>query len=166
MDSGNVNTDDCSKFKSYEDLKYWKEEEVYESIRDRFVTGDWSKAARRNQVSKANSEDDDRDDAVYGDFEDLETGEKHEGHRVDNSGSDANEHEDESAVEERRLKKLAHRAKFDAQYPFSLDFLFLFVIYISLAVHLLLLASQPLIDGFSMNLDADVMDDASLFCFC
>ncbi|KAH9783364.1 Bms1-type G domain-containing protein [Citrus sinensis] len=97
MDSGNVNTDDCSKFKSYEDLKYWKEEEVYESIRDRFVTGDWSKAARRNQVSKANSEDDDRDDAVYGDFEDLETGEKHEGHRVDNSGSDANEHEDESA---------------------------------------------------------------------
>ncbi|KAH9783366.1 Bms1-type G domain-containing protein [Citrus sinensis] len=100
MDSGNVNTDDCSKFKSYEDLKYWKEEEVYESIRDRFVTGDWSKAARRNQVSKANSEDDDRDDAVYGDFEDLETGEKHEGHRVDNSGSDANEHEDESAMKE------------------------------------------------------------------
>ncbi|GAY53291.1 hypothetical protein CUMW_148170 [Citrus unshiu] len=116
MDSGNVNTDDCSKFKSYEDLKYWKGEEVYESIRDRFVTGDWSKAARRNQVSKANFEDDDRDDAVYGDFEDLETGEKHEGHRVDNSGSDANEHEDESAVEERRLKKLALRAKFDAQY--------------------------------------------------
>ncbi|KAK9205842.1 hypothetical protein WN943_016112 [Citrus x changshan-huyou] len=166
MASGNVNMDDCSKFKSYEDLKYWKGEEVYESIRDRFVTGDWSKAARRNQVSKANSEDDDRDDAVHGDFEDLETGEKHEGHRVDNSGSDANEHEDESAVEERRLKKLALRAKFDAQYPFSLDFLFLFFIYISLAEHLLLLASQPLIDGFSMNLDADVMDDASLFCFC
>ncbi|KAH9727366.1 ribosome biogenesis protein bms1 [Citrus sinensis] len=162
MASGNVNMDDCSKFKSYEDLKYWKGEEVYESIRDRFVTGDWSKAARRNQVSKANSEDDDRDDAVHGDFEDLETGEKHEGHRVDNSGSDANEHEDESAVEERRLKKLALRAKFDAQYPFSLDFLFLFFIYISLAEHLLLLASQPLIDGFSMNLDADMKEEIEL----
>ncbi|KAK9200850.1 hypothetical protein WN944_016049 [Citrus x changshan-huyou] len=87
MDSGNINMDECSKFKSYEDLKNWKEKEVYESIRDRFVTGDWLKAARRNQVSKANSEDDDSDHAVYGDFEDLETGEKHEGHRLDNSGS-------------------------------------------------------------------------------
>ncbi|KAJ4723986.1 Ribosome biogenesis protein BMS1-like, partial [Melia azedarach] len=43
LDSGNVDTDDCSKFKNYEDLKSWKQEEVYESIRDRFVTGDWSK---------------------------------------------------------------------------------------------------------------------------
>ncbi|KAJ4723621.1 ribosome biogenesis protein BMS1-like [Melia azedarach] len=74
LDSGNVDTDDCSKFKNYEDLKSWKQEEVYESIRDRFVTGDWSKAARRNQASGANSEDD-SDDAVYGDFEDLETAE-------------------------------------------------------------------------------------------
>ncbi|KAJ4723627.1 ribosome biogenesis protein BMS1-like [Melia azedarach] len=114
LDSGNVNTDDCSKFKSYEDLKSWKQEEVYENIRDRFVTGDWSKAARRNQASDANSEDD-SDDAVYGDFEDLETGEKHEAHHMGNSGSEAIQNEDESAAEERRLKKLALRAKFDAQ---------------------------------------------------
>lgn len=95
MDGGIVNTDECSKFKSYGDLKSWKQEEVYESIRDRFVTGDWSKAAQRNQVSKGKSEYDDSDDAVYGDYEDLETCEKHEGQRKVNSGSEGIENEDE-----------------------------------------------------------------------
>ncbi|KAK0608744.1 hypothetical protein LWI29_035324 [Acer saccharum] len=110
LDSGNFNTEDCSKFKIYGSLKNWKDEEIYESIRDCFVTGDWSKAARRNQALEANSDD----DAVYGDFEDLETGEKHESHHIDVNGAIQNE--DESAIEERRLKKLALRSKFDAQY--------------------------------------------------
>ncbi|ESR37347.1 hypothetical protein CICLE_v10030091mg [Citrus x clementina] len=110
-----------SKEISYGDLKSWKQEEAYESIRDRFVMGDWSKAAQKNQVSKGKSEDDDSDDAVYGDYEDLETCEKHEGQCEDNSGSEGIENEDESAVEEWRLKKLTLRAKFDAQYPFSFD---------------------------------------------
>ncbi|KAL9416607.1 hypothetical protein AB3S75_039740 [Citrus x aurantiifolia] len=83
--------------------------------------GDWSKAAQKNQVLKGKSEDDDSDDAVYGDYEDLETCEKHEGQCEDNSGSEGIENEDESAVEEWRLKKLTLRAKFDAQYPFSFD---------------------------------------------
>ncbi|XP_024034772.1 ribosome biogenesis protein BMS1 homolog [Citrus clementina] len=119
LDSRLFNMDECSKFNSYGDLKSSKGEEVYESIRDRFVTGDWSKAAQRNQVSKGNSEGDDSDDAVYGDFEDLETVEKHQGHIKDNSGSNAIENEYESAVEERRLKKISLRAKFNAQYDGS-----------------------------------------------
>ncbi|KAI9196951.1 hypothetical protein LWI28_028476 [Acer negundo] len=110
LDSGNFNTEDCSKFKIYGSLKNWKDDEIYESIRDRFVTGDWSRAARRNQALEANSDD----DSVYGDFEDLETGEKHESHHIDGNGAIQNE--DESAIEERRLKKLALRSKFDAQY--------------------------------------------------
>ncbi|KAL9413491.1 hypothetical protein AB3S75_042053 [Citrus x aurantiifolia] len=99
LDSRLFNMDECSKFNSYGDLKSSKGEEVDESIRDRFVTGDWSKAAQRNQVSKGNSEGDDSDDAVYGDFEDLETVEKHQGHIKDNSGSDAIENEYESAYD-------------------------------------------------------------------
>ena len=135
MDSGIVNTDDYSKIKSYGDLKSWKQEEVYESIRDCFVTGDWSKAAQRNQVSKGKSEDDDSDDAVYGDYEDLETGETQEGQRKDNSGCEGIENEDESAVEERRLKKLSLRAKFDVQYPFVLTntMFTIFIIHVSCA---------------------------------
>ncbi|CAH2038734.1 unnamed protein product [Thlaspi arvense] len=112
-DVGYVNSEDCSKFVSYGNLKNWKEKEVCECIRDRFTTGDWSKAALRNQNSGAG--DDGEDDELYGDFEDVETGEKH--HNPENMESGANQNEDAEAIE-RRLKKLALRAKFEAEYPF------------------------------------------------
>ncbi|XP_050206240.1 uncharacterized protein LOC126655914 [Mercurialis annua] len=112
LDGTIINTEDCSKFTMYADLKNWEEEDIYESIRDRFVTGDWSKAAKRNQPSEANTEE---DDEVYGDFEDLETDKKYKGHLKDESVNNAME-EDKHLAEERRLKKLAQRAKFDAQY--------------------------------------------------
>ncbi|VVA20327.1 PREDICTED: ribosome biogenesis [Prunus dulcis] len=115
IEGGNWNVEDCSKFTNYSNLKDWKEEKLREGIRDRFVTGDWSKASQRNQAAEAKVED---DDAVYGDFEDLETGEKHDGNHSSDTSNDANHKEDDLAKEERRLKKLALRAKFDAQYPF------------------------------------------------
>lgn len=114
LDAGHVNSEDCSKFVNYGNLKNWKEKEVCEDIRDRFTTGDWSKAALRNKNSVAGDEGE--DDELYGDFEDLETGEKHNDHENMESGTN----EDVEAAE-RRLKKLALRAKFDAQYPFSLQ---------------------------------------------
>lgn len=95
--------------------KNWKEKQICESIRDRFTTGDWSKAAQRNDISGPAEDGED----VYGDFEDLETGEKHESHSKDDPGNGGIQKEDDSAVEERRRKKLALRAKFDAQYPFT-----------------------------------------------
>ncbi|XP_008219075.1 PREDICTED: ribosome biogenesis protein BMS1 homolog [Prunus mume] len=113
IEGGNWNVEDCSKFTNYSNLKDWKEEKLREGIRDRFVTGDWSKASQRNQAAEAKVED---DDAVYGDFEDLETGEKHDGNHSDDASNDANHKEDDLAKEERRLKKLALRAKFDAQF--------------------------------------------------
>lgn len=116
FDDGNVNAEDCSKFTNYENLKNWKEEELIQSIRDCFVTGDWEKAKSGNEIPEANTED---DDAVYGDFEDLEGGE-YKRHQTDDIGNGAIQKEDDSAAEERRLKKLALRAKFDAQYPFNI----------------------------------------------
>ncbi|XP_010242134.1 PREDICTED: ribosome biogenesis protein BMS1 homolog [Nelumbo nucifera] len=112
LDGDNVNVEDCSKLTNHTKLKKWKDQELIESIRDRFVTGDWSKAARRGQDSDANGENDNDDDAVYGEFEDLETGEKFEGH-------DTMQKEDDAEIEDRRLKKLALRAKFDAEYDGS-----------------------------------------------
>ncbi|CAH8391677.1 unnamed protein product [Eruca vesicaria subsp. sativa] len=94
-DVGYINADDCSRFLNYGNLKNWKEKEDCEVIRNRFITGDWSKAAQRNQNSVAGDEGE--DDELYGDFEDLETG--------------TNQNEDAEVVE-RRLKKLALRAKF------------------------------------------------------
>uniref|UniRef100_A0A6N2LU03 Bms1-type G domain-containing protein n=1 Tax=Salix viminalis TaxID=40686 RepID=A0A6N2LU03_SALVM len=108
FDVENVDADECSKFTNHSDLKNWKDEEIYERIRDRFVTGDWSKAAQRNMLSTANDEDD--KDSAYGDFEDLETGEKHGNHKKEESGNVSMQKEDESE-EQRKLK-------FDAQYPF------------------------------------------------
>ena len=87
------------------------------NIRDRFVTGDWSKAARRGQVSEAI--DDDEDGDVFGEFEDLETGQKYENSQgADITERDISKKNEDLANEERRLKKLALRAKFDAEYPF------------------------------------------------
>lgn len=105
LDGGNANDEDCSK------LTNCTAPELNESLRNRFVTGDWPKASQRGQLSEYNGEDD--DDTVYGEFEDLETGEKHSSHHI------AINKEDDSLNEERRLKKLALRAKFDAQYPFN-----------------------------------------------
>lgn len=88
---------------------------MIESIRDRFVTGDWSKAARRGQGSEGVNED--VDDVVFGDFEDLETGQKNESHQGADIGHPSQSNEKDLAAEQRRLKKLALRAKFDAEYP-------------------------------------------------
>lgn len=110
-----VNGDDCSKYANHVKFKNWKDEQLIESIRDRFVTGDWSKASRRGQDAEAKGEDD--DDAVYGEFEDVETGEKFESQETDDVGTDAMQ--TDPVAEERRLKKLALRKKFDAQYERS-----------------------------------------------
>lgn len=107
-----VNGDECSKFTSNLNTKNWNDHDVVQSIRDRFVTGDWSKAAQRATASETGGSDD--DDAVYGDFEDVEMGEE-DGPR---SNDIETQKEDDAITEERKLKKLALRAKFDSQYPF------------------------------------------------
>ncbi|KAL9261578.1 Ribosome biogenesis protein BMS1-like protein [Drosera capensis] len=116
-DTDDLNADDCSKFTNNGMAKDWKNEKLIENIRDHFVTGDWSKPARGNPDDEAGSGSD--DDSAYGDFEDLETGEKHGGHHADEQNAGASNQEDNSATQERMLKKLALRAKFDAEYPFQ-----------------------------------------------
>lgn len=78
------------------DLEDWRETEDFESIRHRFVTG-------QNAGGKS-------DDEVYGDFEDLETGEKFD------PGNEENDKDADLENEERRLKKLAKRADFDSKF--------------------------------------------------
>ncbi|KAJ3120346.1 Glycoside hydrolase 2 (Mannanase, beta-galactosidase) [Nowakowskiella sp. JEL0407] len=85
-----------------EELKCWDEEEILECIRYRFITGD--------EVAKANGEG---EEEVYGDFEDLETGEAHKAQPTESDESD-------------KLKALAARKaelkrKFDAEYDNKSD---------------------------------------------
>ncbi|KAL2945287.1 Ribosome biogenesis protein bms1 [Bienertia sinuspersici] len=102
--AGNVDGDDCSKFISSNRFKNWVNDGVIQSIRDRFVTGDWSKAAKRAKAPEAGGSD--HDDFVLGDFEDLEMGK--EGSPDSTSGE--MKKEIDAATEKRRLKKLALRA--------------------------------------------------------
>ncbi|KAI3983961.1 hypothetical protein MKX01_035088, partial [Papaver californicum] len=112
LESDDASSKDCSKSLYGGKLKDWKDGELVETIRDRFVTGDWSKAARRGEASDVNGDD---DASLDGEFEDLETGEKYGAHVEPDVSTDAMDNVDPE-VEERRLKKLALRAKFDS-YP-------------------------------------------------
>ncbi|KAK7264372.1 hypothetical protein RJT34_31980 [Clitoria ternatea] len=121
LNDGMFNTEDCSKCTQFEDHKW--DEKDNEEIRNRFVSGDLAKATLRNALPKAHTEEE--NDDVYGDFEDLETGEKYGNYQTDDAFPATTHKGDDLEAEERRLKKLALRAKFDSQYPFPL-FLYLF----------------------------------------
>lgn len=114
LSGDNLNAEDSSKFTNTH-LKNWSDEDLIKSVRDRFVTGDWSKAAQRGEGEGMGD-----DGTVFGDFEDLETGEVFKDIPGDNNngGSKNIIKGNDPEMEERRLKKLALRAKFDAQYPF------------------------------------------------
>eukprot|EP01052_Picozoa_sp_SAG31_P002473 SAG31_NODE_87_length_26728_cov_40.161591_24_plen_575_part_00 len=125
---------DCSKFvMDDDDLAAWQEEDIRETIRNRFVTGDWGKSL----ASEDPGQEEDTavgtadDDEVYGDFEDLETGEKFEGNSADslkdsragtaagasNSPALGVDTDDPHAEDRRRAKA----AKLAAQLDMALD---------------------------------------------
>jgi ribosome biogenesis protein BMS1 len=108
-----IDAEDYSKFFKSE-LRDWSSGDLVESIRDRFVTGDWLKASLRGHEIDENGEG---DAEIDGDFEDLETGEVHKSQATENAGKPGVKKEDELKVEELRLKKLALKAKFDSEYP-------------------------------------------------
>lgn len=119
VDDDNIDAEDCSKFVNFASQIDWKIQESIESIRIRFVSRGWSKEARGGGSRDVNGNDDVGEDGedLFGDFEDLETGQKCENHEIgDARTDDMIRMDDESTIEERRLKKLALRAKFDAQY--------------------------------------------------
>ncbi|KAM0841390.1 hypothetical protein ACQ4PT_059022 [Festuca glaucescens] len=76
-----IDAEDYSKFFKAE-LRDWSNGDLVESIRDRFVTGDWSKASLRGREIDENGEG---DAEIDGDFEDLETGEVHKSQATENA---------------------------------------------------------------------------------
>ncbi|RDY12662.1 bms1 [Mucuna pruriens] len=102
-DDGMINTEDCSKCTQFVDQR-WDEKDS-EEIRNRFVSGNLAKAALRNALPTANTGEE--DDDVYGDFEDLETGEKHENGPTHDAFAATTHKGDDLEAEERRIKKLA-----------------------------------------------------------
>lgn len=129
-DLQDIDAEDCSKLHGQSsEVSAWLDSEKIESLRNRFVTGDWLEYERRRRGEEDGSDSadgttNDDTDEVYGDFEDLETGEQHAGGsgtpQVDTEPSEKLNKESEEQ-QERRLKKLALRAKFDEQYTGDVD---------------------------------------------
>ena len=89
----------------------WSDSSIVPTIKSLFVTGGWGE-----QDAKALLEE---DEEMYGDFEDLETGEKHGNSAAIESSKDeqGGALEDDKMVEQKRLKKKKSlKAAFDVEY--------------------------------------------------
>ncbi|CAI2170124.1 17747_t:CDS:10 [Funneliformis geosporum] len=101
-DSESMNTIDSTKtYLDISNLDKW-DDEMLESIRNRFITGSL-------EDDSSVGENDSSDNEVHGDFEDLETGEVV---KVEGSKKSENEIEQEALAQKRALLK----KKFDAEY--------------------------------------------------
>ncbi|XP_030871244.3 ribosome biogenesis protein BMS1 homolog isoform X2 [Gorilla gorilla gorilla] len=108
---------DCSRF-LVEAPHDWDLEEVMNSIRDCFVTGKWEDDKDATKVLA-------EDEELYGDFEDLETGDVHKGKSGPNTQNEDIEKEvkeeidpdeEESAKKKHLDKKRKLKEMFDAEY--------------------------------------------------
>ncbi|XP_054839546.1 ribosome biogenesis protein BMS1 homolog [Eublepharis macularius] len=109
---------DCSKF-PVEDPQNWDLDEVMDSIRDCFVTGNWEADKDAAKLLKD-------DEELYGDFEDLETGTVHKGRGTDQEdeaarkeekeGSEGKGGEEDKEKQQRLAKKRKLKEMFDAEY--------------------------------------------------
>ncbi|XP_041362770.1 ribosome biogenesis protein BMS1 homolog [Gigantopelta aegis] len=81
-----------------DNLQDWDLQEIRDSIRDCFVTGAWDKSDDAAQRLK-------EDDELYGDFEDLETGQVHRGEDDEEKLEENDDTAAEDAPEVRKKKK-------------------------------------------------------------
>ena len=126
-----ANEADRSKFvpDSEDEVDDWSDEETREQLRNRFVTGDWGKSlGEKTDGDEESAGAEGSDEEVYGDFEDMETGEKfgpgqHKSSDDADAGSDAGSEDDdkgdrseaEADAARRKAKEQLKRA-FDSSY--------------------------------------------------
>ncbi|XP_057332319.1 ribosome biogenesis protein BMS1 homolog [Microplitis mediator] len=94
----------------------WLSEDNKSLIVDRFVTGKWKESEDAAELLKLNNLREDEDEEVYGDFEDLETGEKFQ---AKPQGESAPREMNSAEVEDRHKlieKKRKLKQQFDAEY--------------------------------------------------
>ncbi|XP_021107272.1 ribosome biogenesis protein BMS1 homolog isoform X2 [Heterocephalus glaber] len=108
---------DCSRF-PVQAPHNWDLEEVMNSIRDCFVTGEWEEDKDAAKILA-------KDDELFGDFEDLETGDVHKGKpdpdaQTKDVEGEFKEETDPSTEEDAKKKHLEKKRKlkelFDAEY--------------------------------------------------
>lgn len=138
-DKENRDADECPFFEEYgSERRDWSLEDNKNLIKNCFVTGKWKSTEDAEELLRLDDLSD-ADSEVYGDFEDLETGEKHAGK---NNVDDGDEEEEETPaanqvdsrkrkmtrVEQSNLtktelmaKKMKLKAQFDSEYDNTED---------------------------------------------
>ncbi|PSN37116.1 hypothetical protein C0J52_12602 [Blattella germanica] len=102
-----MNSEDCSTF-VVKQVRDWMDSGVCDIVRDCFVTGKWKESEDAEDLLRL---DDASEDECFGDFEDLETGEKHS-EKVSEKGDEVKN----MSREELQEKKRKLKEKFDAEY--------------------------------------------------
>lgn len=98
--------------------KDWLEDQNKTTIVNCFVTGKWKESEDASELLKLDDAEDlsDVDSEMFGDFEDLETGEKHESKKRKREENEKDEEADRQALAEKKRKL---KEKFDAEYDNS-----------------------------------------------
>ncbi|CAF1346890.1 unnamed protein product [Rotaria magnacalcarata] len=118
----NANDQEDYTLKTKNEKHNWDLDEIYDLIRDCFVTGKWEKdkdAANLLAEDDAIGDDDD-DDELFGDFEDLETGEKNTAEENEQMDTDDDEGDNKEKTK-LETKKANLKSVFDAEYDQSKD---------------------------------------------
>uniref|UniRef100_A0A3P9MEK9 BMS1 ribosome biogenesis factor n=1 Tax=Oryzias latipes TaxID=8090 RepID=A0A3P9MEK9_ORYLA len=103
-----ANAVDCSRF--HPDTTHdWDLEEMLDTIRDCFVTGKWDDGQDAATLLK-------QDEELYGDFEDLETGEVHKSQSGQEDVEEVKVEEEVVQKNKRLEKKRRLKERFDAEY--------------------------------------------------
>lgn len=112
-----LDLDECSFFYSLDkpNLKDWTKEENKQIIINNFVTGKRSANEDAEELLKLDDASDGEDE-MFGDFEDLETGEKHDSENKEESTETGTKRKAEPTKSEILNKKMKLKAKFDAEY--------------------------------------------------
>ncbi|XP_066990971.2 ribosome biogenesis protein BMS1 homolog [Anabrus simplex] len=106
-------SEDCSRF-SVTILRDWEQPEVRELIRDCFVTGKWKESEDAAELLRLDDGDDD-DENLFGDFEDLETGQKHSS-KIEEKKEESSEQPEPISREKLAEKKRKLKERFDKDY--------------------------------------------------
>ncbi|KAK3932873.1 Ribosome biogenesis protein BMS1-like protein [Frankliniella fusca] len=109
------NAEDCSRFR-LNIVRDWTQPEIRDLIRDCFVTGKWKDSEDAEELLRLDDASD-GDEELFGDFEDLETGEKFTAPQNENGDStETNEKSKPLTKKEIMEKKMKLKEKFDAEY--------------------------------------------------
>ncbi|XP_059053033.1 ribosome biogenesis protein BMS1 homolog [Achroia grisella] len=114
----NLDLDECSFYYNLHkpNLRDWSSETNRQYLINCFVTGKRSADQDASELLKLDDASDGDDEELYGDFEDLETGEKHTTDELTDQVGTAPKRKAEPTKSEILDKKMKLKAKFDAEY--------------------------------------------------